>query len=281
MLRFLHCYTIHLMEYHACGCKGPRAHSIFPMKPTVSCLSNLLHVRQNNSSSLAFSYTKFSTIFTMSSPAHFTATQIFTWAFFINSALSLVESISSQLLCTFKLVLPDQSIHHDSNRTPVQSSGKVSSVLQSCPQQDPRANQPVCGGVGIRDHHETIFLELQHYPAFNNSIALSSSFVLRYFQRPSVSANASQAMVLDQLYVILAGVAALIAAGFVTHSKLNYGGDVPSGLPWVGLQHGFLSDLRTRIASLGGALETIEAGYRKVRGEDCSLALQFKANSSI
>lgn len=71
-------------------------------------------------------------------------------------------------------------------------------------------------------------------------------------------------MAFDQLYIVLAGVAALIAAGFVTHSKLDYAGDVPPGIPWVGQQHGILSDLRTRIASLGSMLETIDAGYRKV-----------------
>jgi len=71
-------------------------------------------------------------------------------------------------------------------------------------------------------------------------------------------------MAFDQLYIILAGVTALIAAGFVTRSKLNYGDDVPSGLPWVGKQQGIFSDLRTRIASIGSVLDTIEAGYRKV-----------------
>jgi hypothetical protein len=35
-------------------------------------------------------------------------------------------------------------------------------------------------------------------------------------------------------------------------------------LPWVGQQHGAFSDLRTRIASIGSVLETIESGYRKV-----------------
>jgi len=70
-------------------------------------------------------------------------------------------------------------------------------------------------------------------------------------------------MAFDQLYIILAGLTALIAAGFVTRSKLNYGDDVPSGLPWVGKQQGIFSDLRTRIASIGSVLDTIEAGYRK------------------
>jgi len=79
-------------------------------------------------------------------------------------------------------------------------------------------------------------------------------------------------MTLEQLYIILAGVAALIAAGFVTVSKFNYAGDVPSGLPWVGQQHGFLSDLRTRLASLGSMLETIESGYRKVCRQPHDLA---------
>lgn len=70
-------------------------------------------------------------------------------------------------------------------------------------------------------------------------------------------------MAFDQLYVLLAGVVALVAAGFVTHSRFNYVSDVPAGLPWVGQHRGFLSDLRTRIASLGSVLETIESGYRK------------------
>ncbi|KAL2065895.1 hypothetical protein VTL71DRAFT_3565 [Oculimacula yallundae] len=70
-------------------------------------------------------------------------------------------------------------------------------------------------------------------------------------------------MALDQLYVILAGVAAIVAAGFITHSKLNYADEVPSGIPWVGQQLGFLSNLRTRIASLGDAIGYIEYGYQK------------------
>ncbi len=71
-------------------------------------------------------------------------------------------------------------------------------------------------------------------------------------------------MAFEQLYIVLAGVAALLVAGFLTRSKLNYSGDVPPGIPWVGQQYGILADLRTRIASLGSMLETIDAGYCKV-----------------
>ncbi|KAF8859723.1 cytochrome P450 [Acephala macrosclerotiorum] len=39
--------------------------------------------------------------------------------------------------------------------------------------------------------------------------------------------------------------------------------DVPSSLPMVGKQHGFLADLRTRLASMGSLLPVIEAGYEK------------------
>lgn len=71
-------------------------------------------------------------------------------------------------------------------------------------------------------------------------------------------------MAMDQLYILLAGAAALIAAGFLTRSKVSYGGDVPSGIPWIGQQSGAFASLRTRIGSMGNMLDQIESGYREV-----------------
>lgn len=69
-------------------------------------------------------------------------------------------------------------------------------------------------------------------------------------------------MAFDQLSVVLAGLAILIAAGYTAHSRMGFT-DVPSSLPMVGKQHGFLADLRTRLASMGSLLPVIEAGYEK------------------
>ncbi|KAE8444351.1 hypothetical protein EG329_000661 [Mollisiaceae sp. DMI_Dod_QoI] len=69
-------------------------------------------------------------------------------------------------------------------------------------------------------------------------------------------------MAFDQLSVVLAGLAILIAVGYAANSRLDFT-DIPPGLPWVGKQDGFLADLRTRIRSMGNLLPTIESGYRK------------------
>jgi hypothetical protein len=72
-------------------------------------------------------------------------------------------------------------------------------------------------------------------------------------------------MVFDQLSVVLAGLAILIAVGYTAQLTVKSDVDVDS-LPWVGLKSGVFAGLRTRIGSLGtGVLATMEAGYRKVR----------------
>jgi hypothetical protein len=70
-------------------------------------------------------------------------------------------------------------------------------------------------------------------------------------------------MAFDELSVVLAGLAILIAVGYTT--QLTVKSDVALELPWVGLKTGVFAGLRTRIASLGGGLlATMEAGYQKV-----------------
>jgi hypothetical protein len=71
-------------------------------------------------------------------------------------------------------------------------------------------------------------------------------------------------MAFDQLSVVLAGVAILIAVGYT--AQLTVKSDVGiDSLPWVGLKTGVFAGLRTRVGSLGtGVLATLEAGYRKV-----------------
>jgi len=71
-------------------------------------------------------------------------------------------------------------------------------------------------------------------------------------------------MAFDQLSVVLAGLAILLAVGYT--AQLTVKSDVSlDSLPWVGLKTGAFSGLRTRIGSLGaGMLATLEAGYRKV-----------------
>jgi hypothetical protein len=72
-------------------------------------------------------------------------------------------------------------------------------------------------------------------------------------------------MVFDQLSVVLAGLAILIAVGYAAQLTVKSDVDVDS-LPWVGLKSGVFAGPRTRIGSLGtGVLATMEAGYRKVR----------------
>jgi hypothetical protein len=71
-------------------------------------------------------------------------------------------------------------------------------------------------------------------------------------------------MVFDQLSVVLAGLAILIAVGYTAQLSVKSDVGVDS-LPWVGLKTGVFAGLRTRIGSLGtGVLATLEAGYRKV-----------------
>ncbi len=70
-------------------------------------------------------------------------------------------------------------------------------------------------------------------------------------------------MAFDQLSVVIAGLAILIAVGFTA----QFGGksDVALELPCVGLKKGVFAGLRTRIGTLGhGLLATLDAGYRKV-----------------
>ena len=71
-------------------------------------------------------------------------------------------------------------------------------------------------------------------------------------------------MAFDQLSVVLAGLAILIAVGYT--AQLTVKSDVRiDSLPWVGLKTGVFAGLRTRVGSLGtGVLATLEAGYRKV-----------------
>jgi len=71
-------------------------------------------------------------------------------------------------------------------------------------------------------------------------------------------------MAFDQLSVVLAGLAILLAVGYT--AQLTVKSDVGiDSLPWVGLKTGVFAGLRTRIGSLGtGVLATLEAGYRKV-----------------
>jgi hypothetical protein len=71
-------------------------------------------------------------------------------------------------------------------------------------------------------------------------------------------------MALDQLSVVLAGLAILIAVGYTAQLTVKSDVGVDS-LPWVGLKTGVFAGWRTRIGSLGtGVLATLEAGYRKV-----------------
>ena len=70
-------------------------------------------------------------------------------------------------------------------------------------------------------------------------------------------------MALAQLPLVFAGIAILVVISYTINRKP--GADVPAHLPWVGLQHGIFSNLRTRIASLGSSLlGTMESGYREV-----------------
>jgi hypothetical protein len=75
-------------------------------------------------------------------------------------------------------------------------------------------------------------------------------------------------MAFEQVSLVLAGIAIFLAAGYAAHSKLGYA-DMPDNIPWVGLRYGAFADLRTRFASLGGMIETIESGYRKVCNPTC------------
>jgi hypothetical protein len=71
-------------------------------------------------------------------------------------------------------------------------------------------------------------------------------------------------MVFDQLSVVLASLAILIAVGYTAQLTVKSDVGVDS-LPWVGLKTGAFAGPRTRIGSLGkGVLATMEAGYRKV-----------------
>jgi hypothetical protein len=71
-------------------------------------------------------------------------------------------------------------------------------------------------------------------------------------------------MAFDQLSVVLAGLAILIAVGYTAQLTVKSDVGVDS-LPWVGLKTGVFAGLRTRIGSLGtGVLAILEAGYRKV-----------------
>jgi hypothetical protein len=71
-------------------------------------------------------------------------------------------------------------------------------------------------------------------------------------------------MAFDQLSIVLAGLAILIAVGY--YGQLSVKSDIEiDSLPWVGLKTGVFAGLRTRIGSLGtGVLATLEAGYRNV-----------------
>jgi len=85
-------------------------------------------------------------------------------------------------------------------------------------------------------------------------------------------------MAFEQLPLVFAGVAILIAFSYAINRKP--GADIPSDLPWVGLQHGIFSNLQTRIASLGGSvLGTLELGYREVCEPRCRVMLCFEASS--
>jgi hypothetical protein len=70
-------------------------------------------------------------------------------------------------------------------------------------------------------------------------------------------------MAFEQLPLVLAAVAILVAISYTINGKPST--EVPSHLPWVGLQHGLFSNLRTRISSLGSSLlGAMESGYREV-----------------
>ncbi|KUJ14117.1 cytochrome P450 [Mollisia scopiformis] len=69
-------------------------------------------------------------------------------------------------------------------------------------------------------------------------------------------------MTFDQLSIALASLAILIVVAYTAHAKLRFEG-LPTNLPWVGRQYGFLADLRTRAGSMGNLLPSIESGYRK------------------
>lgn len=71
-------------------------------------------------------------------------------------------------------------------------------------------------------------------------------------------------MAFDHLSLAVAGLALFLWVTYKVYSSLNGPEDVPSHLPWVGLQKGVFPKLRTRISSLGGLLETLESGYAKV-----------------
>jgi hypothetical protein len=85
-------------------------------------------------------------------------------------------------------------------------------------------------------------------------------------------------MAFDQLSVVLAGLAVLIAVGYT--AQLSVKSDVAVELPWVGLKKGVFASLRTRIGSLGNELlATMDAGYRKVFLVPSSIA-ELEADSS-
>jgi hypothetical protein len=71
-------------------------------------------------------------------------------------------------------------------------------------------------------------------------------------------------MAFDHLSLAVAGLMLFVWVVYKVYSSLNEPEDVPSHLPWVGLQKGVFSKLRTRLSSLGGLLETLETGYSKV-----------------
>ncbi|PMD30345.1 cytochrome P450 [Hyaloscypha variabilis F] len=80
-------------------------------------------------------------------------------------------------------------------------------------------------------------------------------------------------MAFDQLSVVLAGLAILIAVGYTAQLTVKSDVGVDS-LPWVGLKTGVFGGLRTRIGSLGtGVLAILEAGYRKYSASEISFII--------
>jgi hypothetical protein len=68
----------------------------------------------------------------------------------------------------------------------------------------------------------------------------------------------------DQVYILVGFI--VLGIVYATQYKITVSGDgIDKKLPWVGKPEGFLSKLRSRIASVGSeALDNLEAGYKKV-----------------
>lgn len=84
-------------------------------------------------------------------------------------------------------------------------------------------------------------------------------------------------MAFEQVSIVLVGLAVVTVLGFTALAKVTETGEAPAGIPWICVQDGFFSGLRTRIASLSGLLDSIESGYEKVCQFLCIRVSEFNA----